>query len=145
MIWTNVILSFVWAVEVLNSFQQRKFGWMTFDLLFTALHIYLIFSKIAESRQTKQDLARMRREQERIEALFLLMNELSMGCTEEELNAVVEGIMPLVDLREELLSRKKLLWSHAHTDCRYFSGSSFLKCAVNPTVSCSLCQEFESV
>ncbi len=75
--------------------------------------------------------------------LILLTRELNVAASEDEFWLVVEGELPLPELRRRLVERKKILWSHARNDCRYFSGSAYLKCAVNPSESCEGCRWFE--
>jgi hypothetical protein len=145
MLWIDPILCVFFAITALWEFQQQDFGWMIFSLVFVAFHAYQGIQKANDSQKTELYLQISKAEIERIEAVFLLMNELSISCTEEELNAAAKGTMSLDDLRKIMQNRKDMLWSHVKTNCRYFSKSELLKCAVNPTLPCELCQDFKVV
>lgn len=129
--------SIAFATVALISLNQGKIFWTLYHLTFAVGFAALTISKWREAQWAKSQSCR-------IENMLALSRELRVAVTDEEFWRVVDGDLSLLELREILTSRQKILWSHARTDCRYFSGSVYLKCAVNPSGSCEGCRWFES-
>ncbi|HEY9598471.1 MAG TPA: DUF6464 family protein [Cyanophyceae cyanobacterium] len=109
--------------------------------------VYFVFATgIAwVAARTREDEKKRQLQNKRIEQLLKLDSEFNVGINEEEFQGVVvTGEMSLQQLRDRLMLRQSILHSHVNIDCEYFSGSTYLKCAINPSLPCVDCPHFNS-
>jgi hypothetical protein len=122
---------------------QVKAPWQLFVFSLTSciLTSYLVDNCI--------ELYRIRKRLETIQRHQLQSTELALRfglewrqyLTSEELDLFWREELTEVQIIGLLRSRQGILWSHVKTDCRFFSGNAYLKCAVNPNLPCCDCPE----
>jgi len=129
---------FFWIIVLATGwlFKAIAFGC---TVLLSTLLVQLFTSQI----RLERTLALRDEKLGRLSKFNLLSQEMCVPLYEEERYALLEGKLSEFELIQILQHRNVQIWSNLNKDCRFWSKSEHLKCATNPTASCTTCEKFE--